>query len=166
MKKIIITIFLAFAVCFSFAQEKQPAEMRMEITEVSEDGNEYSVFTYKDKGGSTEYYMGLGRNCDICLFLGITADEAYESLSFLMDFFDNEAGTTVKFTCRLSVGAEKLGDYTSVSCMVVRHGMKGKHLNFKYECENHIIETEITQSAIKSLRSSFKAYRKMHKKLK
>ena len=177
MKKIITALVFVLAACFAIAQDKQPPGMRMEITEVSENDNNYSVFTYKDDVGSLGYYLSIGHEYDyigtelrhideICLFLGITTDDTYDSLGFLADFFDNEAGTTVKFTCRMSTGAEKLSDYTSVSCMVVRHGLQGKRLNFKYQIDNHSIETELTQSSLKSLRRGFRAYQKTHRNKK
>lgn len=180
MKKHIITILLTLFAIVLVAQNN-PVGMRMEIVDIEEDDNEYSIFTYKDEDGTFGYYLSLGHiyhlleiiRDDIddfsidhinetCLWLGATAEEAFDSLEFLLSFLQNDPGTTAKFRCRMSTGGEQLGDNNTANCEVVKRFLQRKRLNFQFSTGNHTAETDLTKSAIKSLRRSFKFYQKLH----
>ena len=45
----------------AYAQDKQPAGVRMEVAEAETDNGDYSIFTYKDTDDSFNYYLSLGR---------------------------------------------------------------------------------------------------------
>ena len=174
MKKLIITLMLALFAIVSFAQEG-PVGMRMEVVEFEQDDNEYSIFTYKDEDGTFGYYLSLGHvyrlleiyRDDIsdfyldhidetCIWLGATSDEAMKAIDFLLEFLDNEPGATAKFRCRKTTGAGRLGDPDTANCMVIKRFLQGKRLNFQFSTGKRIAETDLTKSAIKSLRRGFK----------
>ena len=62
MKRILTIIALVIATLPAFAQKQKniPAGMRMEIVEIEQDDNEYSIFTYKDDDGTFGSYLSLG----------------------------------------------------------------------------------------------------------
>ena len=61
MKKILIALALIFPAFFAAAQEI-PAGIRMEVVEISDNDDQYSVFTYKDEDdGAAAYYLSVGR---------------------------------------------------------------------------------------------------------
>ena len=127
MKKILIALALIFPAFFAAAQEI-PAGMRMELAEITENDDQFSIFKYKDEDGSVAYYLSVGREFNVVeavfgdvsnislghvdetvLCLGKTYDEAQAFLESMLALFDKEPGTSMEFPARLSVGAEKLG---------------------------------------------------------
>ena len=180
MKQILISIALAFMTLFAFSQNI-PAGMRMELAEVGEDNNQYSVFSYLDEDGTFGYYMGIGHEIPLleifrdditdalfnhidetCLWMGNTADEASAFLDSLMEMFDEENGTIREFPCRLSTGAEMLGDSSVANCIIVKRFLQAKRLCFQFRSGNHTAEADVTKSSLKSLRWSFNVGRKLH----
>lgn len=182
MKRILTIIALVIVTLPAFAQKQKsiPAGMRMEICEAEQNDNAYSIFTYKDEDGTFGYYLSLGRvyrllevttdNSNMtldhvnetCLLLGSTADEAAASLDALFEMFDAPVGTVKDYPCRLTTGAESLGDSSVATCMVVKRLLEGKRLNFLFKRGNHTVSADLTKSAIKTLRWNFKLGRKLH----
>ena len=180
MKKILIALALIFPAFFAAAQEI-PAGMRMELAEISENDDQFSIFKYKDEDGSVAYYLSVGREFNVVeavfgdvsnislghvdetvLCLGKTYDEAQAFLESMLALFDKELETTVEFPARLSVGAEKLGGESVANCIVVKRFLQGKHLLFHFISGDHTGESELSKANLKSLISSLKIARKLH----
>lgn len=160
MKKAIITIAFAIIAVLSFAQSA-PLGSRTQLVEVKEYNNVYSVFTYKDYYGSSEYDLSLGHNInelinEICIYLGITNDEAIDSIGYLIGMFSNGIGTTALFKCRVATDSDKLSDYKNIKCMVVKRRILGKCISFQYETDKGTVETYMTKSSLKMLRKGLK----------
>ncbi|MBR4146633.1 MAG: hypothetical protein IKU00_01935 [Bacteroidales bacterium] len=181
MKKIVLTITLALIAAFTFAQNNNPVGMRMEVTEITQDNNEYSIFTYKDDDGTFGYYLSLGRVYRIleiivndrnsstldhisetCLYLGTTADEAYDALEHLLDLLDQEPGTAVDIPCRLTNGSPTLTDSSTATCIVVKRFFQRKRLCFLFTSGRHTAQVDLTRSALKSLRWNLKMAQKLN----
>ena len=169
MKKTLIAIAFLIIAVFSFAQNTLGT--RMKILEVEEYNNDYSVFTYKDYYGSRDYYLSLGHIynymqtsrefmnelvSEICIYLGVTTDEAIDSIGYLLGLFGSEPGTTTMFRCRVATDSDKLSDYKNIKCMVVKRRIQGKCLSFQYETDKGIVETYMTKSSLKMLRKGLK----------
>jgi hypothetical protein len=181
MKRIFATLAFALVALFAVAQNNIPVGMRMEMTEIGEDDEQYSIFTYKDEDGTYGYYLSLGHEYrlleisrddvtdftfshfeETCLWMGSTADEAAAFLESLLALVAEEPGTMAEFPCRLSSGAEKLAGSSTATCMVVKRFLQRKRLCFHFISGGRTAETDLTQSAMKSLRWSFNLARKLH----
>lgn len=182
MKRILTVIALAIVTLSAFAQKNTPAGMRMEIVEIEQDDNEFSIFTYKDDDGTVGYYLSLGhvyrllevtRNDEsdftldhvneTCLFLGADAEEASATIETLMELFDAPLATVKEFPCRLSTGAERLGEPATTSCSVVKRLLQGKRLCFMFQSGGHTVQADLTKPALKSLRMSLNLHKKIRK---
>lgn len=166
----------------AFAQ-KQPAGMRMEVSEIEQNDNEYCVFTYKDNDETFGYYLSLGhvtRLMDVlfdpefvnttfdhidetCLYLGETYDEAYAVLGDLLEMCDEEVGTMKEYVTRESKN-ERLGDQGVTVCQVEKKLLGGKRLGFFYAKGAFTTDLHLTKSAIKELRMGMKIDKKLHPK--
>ena len=183
MKRILITLAVAFFTLCAFAQNNAPAGMRMEIVEIGEDQNQSSIFTYKDEDGTFGYYLSLGTETTIlaifqdngdgasstfgfldetCICMGATREEAFATLDKLLALLDEEPGTTTEFTCRLSSGAEKLGGTSRALCMVSKPLLQSKRLSFLFQSGGGSATAELTKSTIKSLRAGLELDQKLH----
>ncbi len=181
MKKFFITVLFAFIAICAFAQKDIPAGMRMEVAEVEENNREYSIFTYKDEDGTLEYYLSLGRVFrlleiakddvpdmslsqidEACICLGATAEEAFASIDSILELFNADLGTTKEFPSRLTTGADRLGAPSTATCIVVKRFLQGKRLSFTFIVKNHTGHTDLTKSAVKSLKGVFKFNQKLH----
>ncbi|MCR5548160.1 MAG: hypothetical protein K6F25_05350 [Bacteroidales bacterium] len=181
MKKILIALALIFPAFFAAAQEI-PAGIRMEVVEISDNDDQYSVFTYKDEDdGAAAYYLSVGRvyssfeavfegGTDISLThvdetelcMGQTAEEAQAFLESLLALFDKEPGTTVELPCRPVTGLPpRLGEAGTAACTVVKPLIFGKRLRITFESRGREALSEITKSSVKSLILSMKIERKL-----
>ena len=179
MKRFFTALVLACMTLFAVAQNS-PSGMRMEIAEVGENDNEYSIFTYKDDNGDFGYYLGLGHVYRIlevdfgfgnastldhidetCIYLGATADEAYTSLENMLAMLDNNPGTAVDIPCRMTNGVF-LTDSSMATCIVVKRFFQRKRLCFHFVSGPRTAEADLTRSAIKSLRWNLKVAQKVH----
>ncbi|MBO4843324.1 MAG: hypothetical protein J5490_01925 [Bacteroidales bacterium] len=181
MKRILITLAAACITLCAFAQNF-PAGMRSELVEIEQDENEYSVFSYKDNDGTTGYYMSLGTVIPIlevigdnsssslshidetCLYMGETEEDALAFLDSLLELVDQEAGAVAKFPCRMTFGAESLGESSTATCMVVSRFLQTKRLSFIFSSGGHTAQADLTKSAIRSLRAGVVTYQRLHPK--
>lgn len=186
MKKILMWAVIA-VMSLSFdtfsATAKDITGMRMEIAEVEDDDNEFSLFTYKDKDGTEGYYLSLGRVFrildilfdgdlnnsfdhvdEVCLCLGGTADQALVSLDYLLSFYDEDVNTIAEFPARMSTGAERLGELTIINCVVKKKFLKGKYLQFNFVSGKHSAEADLSKSTVKFLKKALELDMKRHKK--
>ena len=172
MKRFLITLALACLMLSAFAQNRDiPAGMRMELSELTQDKNQYSIFTYKDADGTFGYYLSLGRVLDLleifgdglgntslshidatCLWLGATPEEAGATLDALTNLFDEDPGVTAEFPCRLTNGAEGLTDHDTATCTVVKRFLQGKRLLFVFKSGSRTAEADLTKPGLKTLR--------------
>ena len=168
----------------SASAQKARIGIRMEIIEVEDDDNDFSIFTYLDPNGTEAYYMSMGQEYKIseimidrefsntlitgftesCLILGSTYDEAYATLDALLALYDEEVGTLREFPCRLSSGAEELGDPSTATCMVVKKFLGGKRLGFTFISGNRQAEAFLSKSVVKELRMGMRMDKKLHKR--
>lgn len=181
MKQLLLTLLATVATIVVTAQNI-PVGMRMEVAEVEQNKNEFTIFTYKDKDGTFGYYLGLGRNFNIlkifrdditdtsfehidesCLWLGATSKEAFETIDNILDLYDENEGTTTEFEGRDATGSDRLGKPTTISCTVRRKIIGGKHLQFVFISGNHYAESYLSKSVLKQLRWGFKLDKKLHK---
>ena len=181
MKRIFLVVLFSFIALSAFAQWDFPAGMRMEVAEAGQDDNEYSIFAYRDDDGTFGYYLSLGHVFHLleifreditdasldhldeaCLWLGATADEAFATLDSFLELLDADMGTAVEFPGRLSSGAEKLGEPSTATCVVVKRLLQGKRLCFYFTSGRHTAQADLTKSAVKSLKSMFKLDQKIH----
>lgn len=186
MKKVLLWALTAITAltCNTFTASAKdiPTGMRMEIVEAEQDDNEFTIFTYKDEDGTMGYYMSLAWDFNIseifdvqilggslshidevCLYLGGTADEALESLNSLMSLYDKDANTTVELPARLSTGADRLGDNTTVQCIVKKKFLGGKSLQFHFVSGKHTAKTNLGKSTFKFLRKGLELDMKRNK---
>ena len=186
MKKIFMWAVIAITALscnpFSATAKDIPVGMRMEIAEVEDDDNDFTLFTYKDKDGTVGYYLGLGRVFrvldvlfdgelnssfdhvdEVCLCLGGTADQALASLDLLLSFYDEDVNTIAEFPARMSTGAERLGQPTIINCVVKKKFLKGKYLQFNFVSGKHSAEADLEKSTVKFLRKMLQLDSKRHK---
>ena len=179
MKRIFLSLAIAFAAIFAQAQN-QPAGIRMELTEVGEDDNEFSIFTYKDEDGTFGYYLSVAHSFNIleiftddtnssfshinetCLWLGANADEARATLDSMTTLLEAAPGTVAQFSCRRTNGADGLTVPDKATAVVVKRFLQGKRLNFQFISGNHSAEADLTRGTLKSLISSFNLAMKLH----
>ena len=179
MKRLLITIAATFVALSSFGQNIT-AGVRHEAVEVEDNDNEYSIFEYKDDDGTYGIYMSLGHSFPIleiitddstsslshidetCLYIGKSYDEVLPFLDNLLALVDQEQGSTAKFQGRLTAGSERLTESCTATCMVVNRFLQTKRLSFIFSSGGHTAEADLTKSAIKSLRTSFAIYEKLH----
>ena len=167
---------------FTVSAKDTPVGMRMEIAEVEDDDNEFTIFTYKDQDGTVAYYLSLGRVFrimdllfdgetntsfdhvdEVCLCLGVTADEALASLDLLLSFYEEDVNTVAEFPARMATGAERLGDMTIIHCIVKKKFLKGKYLQFNFVSGKHSAEADLTKSTVKFLKKGLEFDMKRHK---
>ncbi|MBR5736708.1 MAG: hypothetical protein IKX60_07965 [Bacteroidales bacterium] len=180
MKRIFAAAIFACIALFAGAQDI-PAGIRMEITEVEQDDNQFTIFTYKDEDGTFAYYLSLGRELKLievadgedgifnaslshvdetCVWLGTTYDEAMGTLEHLLTLFDKEPGYSTEFSGRLSM-VEKLGKPTVARCVVIKR-LLGKHLFFLFDNGRYTANAELTKGTVKSLITAMKFDKKLH----
>ena len=171
-----VAIFALALNTFQTSAKDKVAGLRMEIASVEQNDNEFTVFTYTDDDGSTNYYLGLGSEFnlseefgfeilgaslslidDACLCIGKTRDEALEFLDALVNLFDKDTNYVTEFPGRLSTsGGERLGDPTVVVCIVKKKFLGGKYLQFQFKSGKHSAHADLGKSMIKQLRSIVK----------
>ena len=183
MKKTTI-LTTAFFLAMSVMQAQNiPTGIRMEITTIEQNKNEYELFTYKDNDGTFGYYLSLGRVVKLmdifidpeftntsfdhidetCLCLGSTYDEAYDKLGKLLDLCKEEVGTEHEYVMRASKGV-RLGEVYSTVCRVVKKPLGGKRLDFFFAKGTFTCDLYLSKSAIKQLRWGLKIDKKLHPK--
>jgi len=180
MKRLFYCLALLLIPTMMPAQQDIPAGMRMEISELELDDNEYSIFQYKDPDGTTAYYMSLGRVYkilgffrdditdmsfdhidEVCIPLGNTKDEVIASLDDMLTLYDKAPGTTKEFPCRFTTGAERLGDSGTTMCTVVKRFLQGKRLSFQFVSGNRTAEADLRKSTVKNLKLNVKIENKL-----
>ena len=178
----VIAIVALTSNTFTASAKDIPVGMRMEIAEVEDDDNEFTIFTYKDQDGTLGYYLSLGHVIrimdllfdgetntsfdhvdEVCLCLGVTADEALASLDLLLSFYEEDFNTVAEFPARMSTGAERLGDLTIIHCIVKKKFLKGKYLQFNFASGKHSAEADLTKSTVKFLKKGLEFDMKRHK---
>lgn len=179
---VLVAIFVLTLDAFPAWAKDLPAGIRMEIVEVGQNDNEFTIFTYKDKGGSVAYYMGLGHEYRIseetgveilggsfshvdeaCLCLGTTAEEAMATLDALLKLFDKNEDDVTEFKARLATGGERLGGTTTVTCIVKKRLLAGKFLQLHFVSGKHRAHAALNKSTVKLLRKSLERDMKQHK---
>ena len=185
-----IVLWAMIAICslsfdaFTATAKDIPAGMRIGIAEAGNDDNEISLFTYKDEDGTMGYYLGLGKEFNIneklgieilggtlsisdidevCLCLGSTADEAMDSLDGLLSAFDKDVDAAAELPARMSTGSERLGDPTTIMCVVKKKFLKGKFLRFYFVSGKHNAEVDLGKSTVKFLRKGLERDMKRNK---
>ena len=154
----------------------------MEIVELEQNDNVFSVFRYRDATGSPAFYMSLGHQYEyaalfpdeageisfthydeVCLEMGATADDALEFLNRLILFADEEPGVSMEFKARHTNAGEKLTEATVVTG-VVNKQLLGRSIDFTFRTDKYAATASIGKNGLKSLRASFKITRKIRPK--
>ena len=160
MKRLISSLVLVIASVVALAQT--PAA-RVEVASAEDDGNLFTVFTFKDADGTQGYYLGLGTPNDIpgtvivfddvaetCIFLGETLAEAAKTMDDILALYGQGAGTTASFTARMGVGPMVL-EKGIATAVVKNRFLAGKRLSFFYTSSRYTTETYLRKAAAKKL---------------
>ncbi|MCR5827477.1 MAG: hypothetical protein K6G53_03585 [Bacteroidales bacterium] len=181
MKRLLAILAAALVTASAFAQNL-PAKMRMEITEIEQNDDVYSVFQYKDDdAGAASYYLSLRKvrsgfdfsigdsftggiqdYDETCLSIGSNLSQAIEFMDTLLDLTDQQPGTSVEFASRPTVLLEGMGDYTTTQCNVVKT-LFGKRLEFVFKGRgDRTSALDLTKTDIKALKTGIKFHQKLH----
>ena len=179
-KKLIILLLCAITMGTVYAQN-QPVNMRVEVTEVEFDDDEYTIFTYKDSESddSFGYYLSLGRITkflgadeifnmevynvyEVAVWLGATTDEALATIDSMIDLYDEDVDTAVEFSGRASTNSFKLGEMVTTTCVVGRKLLGGKRLEFLFPVGKYQAVCYVRKSVLKDLLTNFKIDIKLH----
>jgi hypothetical protein len=180
MKRNFFIAAIALMTMMCVKAQNIPAGMRMEVIEVGQDDNEYSIFQYKDPEGTTGYYLSLGHVTEllsmvrdditdasfshiseVCLPLGSTKEDVLTNLDKLLELFNQDKGTTAELACRLATGSERLGDESTATYTVVKRFLQGKRLSFQFTSGRRTAQADLTKSVVKQLKFGVKLDRKM-----
>lgn len=181
LKVLTLLLLNIFMLNVTYAQDKQPVGVRMEVAEAETDNGDYSIFTYKDTDDSFNYYLSLGRMTnflgadeilgmsvknakEITIWLGSTCDEALDTIESILDLFDKDVDTSVEFKGRSVSGGGVIGDSTTTTCVVKKKPLVGKRLEFLFTSGKHETKAYLTKSVLKELRMNFKTDIKFHPK--
>lgn len=182
MKKNYLWILVAFLLMGTMsASAQKKLGMRMEIAESETDHGDYSIFTYTDEDGTLGYYMGVARTSDIlaggeilgvtgkniketAIWLGTTADEAFDTIDSILALYDKDVDTSTEFKSRDTNGAGNLGEPSTSQCVVVKKPLGGKRLEFLFTVGEKQAHAYLTKSTVKELRMNFKMDVKLHPK--
>lgn len=169
----------------SVSAQKQPAGIRVEVSEAETDKTQYSIFTYKDTDSddSFGYYLALGRVTPIlgairdditdmsfddiretCICLGSTSDEAFATLDAILALYGKDEGTTAEFQGRAATGGERLGAPNTTTCVVKKKLLGGKRLLFIFTSGRWQVGAYLSKSTVKELRLGLKIDKKLHPK--
>ena len=170
MKKLFLTLaFACLAIC-SYAQRDVPAGGSMEVASVETEssiggvgvGKQIYLYKVKDNDGNPSFFLSISNPAltlsigdswfgiptgGTLLDFGTTYDEAMDMLDSLLAMFDEENGTQKELTSRN-------GD--TVIC-TLNKGPLGKNLSIE--------ETSLSKGNIKSLKTSLKISKKLHRDL-
>ena len=180
MKRILAALVIAVFSLSAFAQDF-PAGIPNEICEVEQDDHTYSIFSLKDEDGFVGYYLNVGRVFNLLeiskgndtsfsldhvdqtfLLMGTNAEEALDYLESLLELVDEDTGVSRQFPCRTVAGFNKLSGINMATCIVTKRFLQSKRLCFVFSNGHRTAEADLTRSAIKSLRWSFKLSEKIH----
>ena len=183
MKKLFLMAVAAIMVTMSAQAGKAVTGTRMEIGDSARDHAAYSLFTYMDDDYSFAYllshgpfrhFLSLGRGAltvasfddirETCICLGGTYDEAYATLSSMLDLYDKDVETTVEYKSREAGRGDRLGDATTSTCIVKKKTLGGKQLMFLYAGRNHETHPWLPKQVVKDLRQDLKIDKKLHPK--
>lgn len=183
MKRIIFCIVLLLTVMPIGAQNETPG-VRYESTEITNNEEVYSIFSYTDDDGTYGYYLSVAHESEIlsvvtpktrsslsifdeaCIWLGADREEAVATLDSILVLFDKDAGTVVEMNARMATGGERLGKDITVICEVTKKLLGGKRLWFYFPSGKREGETYMNKSTVKQLRWGMKVDKKLHPKKK
>lgn len=163
MKKLLLTVAVALLATVSYAQRDIPAGGEMEVASAEANDCYFALYKTKDLDGNSTYLFCASRvvasfsaeifnststfsaGDGVILLFGEIYEDAMENIEELLELFTGEDGDSIEF-------ASRKGDTVTV---VLRKGVLGKHLE--------IGPASITKSSVKSLRTSLKISKKLHK---
>ena len=177
MKKIFFLLVFSVASTLGLhAQKDFPANIRIDVSEVTKDNAKYSIFLYKDDDGTVGYYMSLGGASEIfaisikgagtfsiedtretCLWLGATSEETFASLDSLLAMYDMEVGTVREFQGRSALGFDQLLEQNITTCEVQKKLLGGKRLLFTFASGDNDCGVYLNKGIVKQLRFGLKA---------
>jgi len=173
MKRVCICLSFMLLAVLSFAQT-DIVGFPLTVAEAGYDGNNYTVFFYRDSADSLGYYLALGTVDKIsgspvvfeqfsqtCICLGTTMTEADSTLRFLMGYLQEEPGTTMDCRARLAVGPT-LMEWVPCSCRVEKRIFGIRRLDFSMRTPAYTTMTYLRKGAIKNLLKSLEFYMKYH----
>ena len=163
MKKLFLALAVALLATVSYAQRDIRPGSEMEVADAEVNDCFFAIYKTKDLDGNSTYLFCASREVasfsaeifnslstfsageGVVLLFGETYEDAMENLEELLDLFSGEDGDSMEFAAR---------DGSAVT-VVLRKGLLGKHLD--------IGPASITRSSVKSLRTSLKISKKLHK---
>ncbi|MBR1799145.1 MAG: hypothetical protein IJ761_04520 [Bacteroidales bacterium] len=175
----LLLIFATFAAT-STAQEvnlKDLLQLR-EIVSIEEDveQNVHFEIVALDSDSTSQYFLslghlGVGNNIiqfhvdpifTLYIKLGNTLAESIERIEELIEQIKAEPGTATETTGYISLGAPN--EHPETVTITTRKPLLSRHLQFSVQRDGYIRATDIRTSQLKSLRTSLKLYKKLHKK--
>lgn len=159
--------FVLASLCATAQNPKIGAEIRDDIVEAESNGNEYTIFFYKQKDGTCGYWLGLGgvdnipgspivfdQVTETCIYLGATAADALATLDDIVASFKMPLTEKRDFPAMLAVG-RPLAINGTAACFVQKV-LFGRRLCFRLTHEKYTTDSYLTKSGAKNLRSTFK----------
>lgn len=187
MKKLLmlalVAVFTLTLDTFTASAKDKALGMKLEIVETDNNDNQFSIFTYQEKGGAVGYYMGVGKEFDpsevfgyeilggtlsvthideVGLYLGSTVDEALKTLDAMLALYDKDVDFQTEFQGRLTTGSGQLDAPTTIPCVVKKKFLKGKFLRFYFVSGKHNAEADLDKSSLKFLRKGLELDKKRH----
>ena len=174
MKKLFLTFALACLAICAYAQRDVPVGGCMDVASVESNnsigpvgvGKQITLYKARDNDGNPSFFLSISNPTltlsigtedsmasfgiptgGILLDFGTTYDEAMGVLDALLEFFDEENGAQKELACC---------DGSTVVC-TLNKGALGKSIS--------IAETSLSKGNVKSLKTSFKISKKLHKDL-
>lgn len=174
MKKLFSIIAVLVWTVAAFAQEPRlPQRLELVEIDVDEGDTQLEVFSVP-VDGQNHYYLSVGNLgfgdaviqvqldplFELFLPLGDTLSDAMDALTQLQDLFKESPGTGLELQGCLAVGVPK-EDIEPVR-VTYRRILLSRMLEFAVERDGYLRATHIPRSALNSLVSSLKLYRRIH----
>ena len=175
MKKVLVTLALLCLALCAYAQKDVPVGGGMEVASIESGASfddqvglskQITMYKIKDNEGNPSFLLYVSNTQASILFgtensstsftipsggivldFGATYQDALDKLDALVDLFSEKDGAQMELTCQ---------DGSKILCTLSK-GLLGKSLN--------IGETSMTKSDAKSLRTSLKISKKLHRDL-
>ena len=173
MKRLIITLALAFVALCAFSQNKI-LRPRMEIAELESDGNTSLQVFYMDDESPRTYYLSVGHLgiggdivqlqvdplFELFIPLGNSLEEAVDNIQQLKEFCNEPRLSAMELSGSFAL-AYPADPYETVT-VTARRMLLSKILEFSIPREGFVRAVYVARSDLAGILTSLKLYRKLH----